>query len=100
VQYVDIREVFTRSPGATNDNFAVQVPEPPPGAAATGGLEVVEMVDCAGKRSGSPGQRYSSSGARKRPITYPVTITVQGAHVASRNAARIRRRCCARPAAR
>src|SRR4051794_29169855 len=31
VQYVDIREVFTRSSGVTNDNFAVQVPEPPPG---------------------------------------------------------------------
>lgn len=75
VQYVEIREVFTRSPGVTNDNLVVQVPEPPPGPAATGGLEVVEMIDAQGSvavlaDSGS-GRRWRA----QRSVTFPVTVT-------------------------
>ena len=75
VQYVDIREVFTRSPGVTNDNFAVQVPEPPPGAPATGGLEVVEMVDAQGVVLVRPDSGAARRWRAQRPVTYPVTIT-------------------------
>ena len=75
VQYVEIREVFTRSAGVTNDNFAVQVPEPPPGSAAPEGLEVVELVDA----QGAVPVRADSGGGRRwraqRPVTYPVTVT-------------------------
>jgi predicted metalloprotease with PDZ domain len=75
VQYVEIREVFTRSSGTKNDNLVVQVPEPPPGAAATGGLEVVEMVDA----DGPVAVRADSGGARRwraqRSVAFPVTVT-------------------------
>ena len=74
VQYAEVHEVFVRSPGVTNANFAVQVPGPPPGAPPAG-LEVVEMVDAQG-----PVPVLADSGGGRpwraqRPVTYPVTIT-------------------------
>jgi hypothetical protein len=74
VLYVEIREIFTRSPGVTNDSFAVLVPEPPPGAPATGGLEIVKLVDAEGiapVRADSGTRRWRA----ERRITYPATIT-------------------------
>lgn len=74
VQYAEVRETFVRSAGATNANFSVQVPGPPPGAPPMG-LEVVEMVDATG-----PVPVVTDSGGGRpwraqRTVTYPVTIT-------------------------
>src|SRR4051812_11829221 len=75
VQYVDIREVFTRSVGTTSDNLTVQVPEPPPVGTAPAGLEILEMTDA----KGTVPVRNDSGGARRwraeRQVTYPLTMT-------------------------
>jgi hypothetical protein len=75
VQYVEIREVFTRSPGVTNDNFTLQVPEPPPGPPATGGLEIVELVDAQGTVPVGADSGSARRWRAQRPVTYPVTVT-------------------------
>lgn len=74
VQYAEIREVFTRSAGATNANFSVQVPGPPPGAAPAG-LEVVEMTDATGPVPVVTDTGGGRPWRAQRAITYPVTIT-------------------------
>ena len=75
VQYVDIHEVFSRSPGATKDSLTVQVPEPPPVGAPPAGLEVVSMSDA----QGAVPVRFDSAGRggrwrAERVVTYPLTI--------------------------
>jgi hypothetical protein len=74
VQYAEIREVFVRSAGVTNDNFVVQVPGGPPGPPAAAGLEIVEMVDPRGSvpvRADSGTRRWRA----QRPVAFPVTLT-------------------------
>ena len=75
VQYAEIREQIVRSPGVTNADFTVLVPGGPPGIAASGGLEVLEMVD----PQGTVPVRADSGNSRRwraqRPVTFPVTVT-------------------------
>lgn len=74
VQYAEIREIITRSPGTTSDEFGVRGPGGPPVGPAPAGLETAEMVDAQGAvpvAMDSAGRQWRA----QRRVTFPVTVT-------------------------
>ena len=74
VQYAEIRERIVRSPGVTSAEFAVRVPGGPPGAAASDGLEVLEMADAQGAVPVRADSGNSRRWRAQRAVTFPVNV--------------------------